>query len=58
MAQANDKPHKAHGRLNKELNKLETDLNNEGNMDTNLSKRKLRGRSIVDLHLESLMLVK
>ena len=47
MVQANDKPDKTHDRLTKELNKLKTDLNNEGNMDTDLSKRQLRSRSIV-----------
>ena len=34
MTEENDKPNKTHDRLTKELNKLKTDLNNEGNMDT------------------------
>ena len=37
MAQANNKPDKTHDRLTKEVNRLKTDLNNEGNMDADLS---------------------
>ena len=44
--QANDKPNKIHDRLTKELKRLKTDLNNEGYMDTDLSTRQLRSRSI------------
>ena len=47
MAQANEKPDKTHDKLTKELNKLKIDLNNEGNMDTDLTKRQLRSRMIV-----------
>ena len=38
MAQANDKTNKTHDRLTKELHRFKTDLNNKGNMDTDLSK--------------------
>ena len=47
MAKANEKPDKTHDRLMKELNKLKTDLNNEGNMDTDLTRRHLRSRMLV-----------
>ena len=46
MGQANDKPNNRHDGLTKELNRLKTDLNNEGNMDTDLSKRWLRSKLI------------
>ena len=45
--QANEKHNKTHDKLTKELNKLKIDLNNEGNMDTDLTKRWLRSRTIV-----------
>ena len=38
MVGANNKPDKTHDKLTKELNRLKTDLNNEGNMDTDLYK--------------------
>ena len=47
MVQANDKPDKTLDRLTKKLNKLKTDLNNEGHMDTDLSQRQIRSRTIV-----------
>ena len=47
MAQANEKPYKTQDELTKELNKLKIDLNNKGNMDTDLTKRQLRSRTIV-----------
>ena len=47
MAQANKKPDKTHDKLTKELNKLKTDLNNEGNMGTDLTKRQL-GRITIE----------
>ena len=47
MAQANEKPDKTHNRLIKELNRLKTDLNNEGDIDTDLTKRQLRSRMLV-----------
>ena len=47
MVQAKKKPDKTHDRLTKELNTLKTDKNNEGNMDTYLTKRQLRSRTIV-----------
>ena len=47
MAQANEKPDKMHDRLIKELNRLNIDLNNEGDIDTNLTKRQLRSRTLV-----------
>ena len=47
MAQTNEKPDKTHVKLNKELNRLKTDLNNEGNMDTDLTKRQLKSRMLV-----------
>ena len=47
MVQANEKPDKTHDMLTKELNKLKTDLNNEGNMDTDLTKRQVRSTMIV-----------
>ena len=47
MAQANNKPDKTHNRLMKELNRLKTDLNSEGNIDTDLTKRQLRSRMLV-----------
>ena len=47
MAQANEKPHKTHNRLIKELNRLKTDLNNESDIDTDLTKRHLRSRTLV-----------
>ena len=46
MAQTK-KPDKTHDRLIKELNRLKTDLNNKGNMDTDLTKRQLRSRMLV-----------
>ena len=46
MAQASNKTDKTHDRLTKELNRLKTNINNEGNMDTDLSKGQLRSRSI------------
>ena len=47
MAQANKKPEKIHDRLIKELNKLKTHLNNKSDIDTNLTKRQLRSRTLV-----------
>ena len=47
MAQANEKPDKTHNSLIKELNMLRADLNNEDNMDTDLTKRQLRSRTLV-----------
>ena len=46
MAQTNDKPNKTCDRLTIKLNRLTTDLNNEGNMDADVSIRWLRSRSI------------
>ena len=43
------KPDKTHDRLIKEFNKLKADLNNKGNMDTDLTKRQLRSRMLVVL---------
>ena len=47
MAQANEKPGKTHDKLIKELNRLKTDLNNEGDIDTDLTKRQLRSRMLL-----------
>ena len=47
MVQANEKPDKTHNRLIKELNRLRTVLNNEGDIDTDLTKRQLRSRTLV-----------
>ena len=47
MVQANEKPDKTHNRLIKELIRLKTDLNNEGDIDTDLTKRQLRSRMLV-----------
>ena len=47
MVQANEKPDKTHDRLIKELNRLKTDLNNDGGIDTDLPKRQLRSRMLV-----------
>ena len=47
MVQANERPNKTHDRLIKKLNRLKTDLNNEGIIDTNLTKRQLRSRTLV-----------
>ena len=46
MVQANAKPDKTHNRLIKELNRLKTDLNNKGNMDTDLTEGQLRSRML------------
>ena len=45
--QVKEKPDKTHDRLIKELNRLKTDLNNEGDIDTDLTKRQLRSRTLV-----------
>ena len=47
MVQANEKPDQTHDGLMKELNRLKTDLNNEDNMDTDLTKRQLSSRTLV-----------
>ena len=47
MTQANKKSDKTHVRLIKELNRLKTDLNNEGDIDIDLTKRQLRSRTLV-----------
>ena len=47
MVQANEKHDKIHNRLLKELNRLKTDLNNEADIDTDLTKRQLRSRMLV-----------
>ena len=47
MMEANEKPEKTHDRLIKELNRLKTDLNNEGDIDTDVAKRQLRSRMLV-----------
>ena len=47
MLQANKKPDKTHDRLIKELNRLKTALNNEGDIDTDLNKRQLRSRTLI-----------
>ena len=39
MAETNEKPDKTHDRLIKELKRLKTDLNNDSNMDTDLTER-------------------
>ena len=39
MVQANGKPDNTHNRLSKELNRFGMDLNNEGNLDIDLTKR-------------------
>ena len=47
MAQANEKPDKTHDMLIKKLNKLKTDLTSEGDIDTDLTKRQLRSKTLV-----------
>ena len=47
MAQACEKPDKTHDRLMKELNRLKTDLNNDGNINTDLTRRQLRSKVLV-----------
>ena len=53
MAQANERPDKTHNRLMKELNRLKTDLNSEGYIDTDLTKEQLRSRTLVVPTLKS-----
>ena len=47
MVEANENPDKTHGMLIKELNRLKTDVNNKGDIDTDLTKRQLRSRTPV-----------
>ena len=47
MTQTNERPGITHDRLMKELNRFKTDLNSEGNIDTDLTKRQIRSRTLV-----------